>query len=184
MRVLLAEHADTTTLNALIARSARGLSVGYYSAAQIESAVRWVFTVDNALVADGTYFKVVLGDATIGCGGWSRRAALFHAAPLNDVDDLPALDPATDAARIRAMFVAPEFARRGVGRRLLDAGLAAARAAGFTRAELMSTLPGVPLYSAYGFASGERKEITLPDGVPLPLVRMTCTIDEVLRASD
>ncbi len=170
--LLNATPHDIPALNTLIARSARTLSAGFYTPAQIESAVRYVFHVDARLVHDGSYFVVRSHDVIAGCGGWSARAALLNASPDDHGSDTRPLDPAVHPARVRAMFVAPEFARRGIGRLLLNASLDGARAAGFARVELMATLPGVPLYTAYGFEEIARESATLPDGVELPLVRM------------
>ena len=166
-----ATRADIPALNALIERSARELSRGIYSPQQIESAVRHVFGVDSNLVADGTYFVMTEGDTIAGCGGWSRRRTLYGGdqRPVGSVDWL---DPKVDAARIRAFFVAPEFARRGIGRRLVDACAAEAGAAGFTRLELMATLPGVPLYTACGFTRVRDVIDVLPDGTPIEFVLM------------
>jgi GNAT superfamily N-acetyltransferase len=166
-----ARPEDVPALNALIERSARALSVGYYSPRQIDSVVRHVFGVDTHLVDDGTYFIVMAGDAIAGCGGWSRRRTLYG-GDQRPVGDAALLDPATDAARIRAFFVAPEFARRGVGRLLVDACVAAARGAGFSRLELMATLPGVPLYTACGFTRVRDVTDVLPDDTPIEFVLM------------
>jgi len=166
-----AEPNDIPPLNRLIAESARGLSADFYTPAQIESAIRYVFGVDSALIADGTYFVAEEGDAAIACGGWSRRRTLYG-GDQRPVGPAEFLDPRTDAARIRAFFVAPGHARRGIGRLLLEACEHAARAAGFTRLELMATLPGVPLYAACGFRETERITDSLPDGSALELVRM------------
>ena len=162
---------DEVAMNDLIQDSARGLSPGYYSSVQIESAIKYVFGVDTALVRDGTYFCVEAGDVIVGCGGWSMRQTHYggdHAK--HDADDL--IDPDTDPARIRAFFVHPDWARRGIGRMLLDACVAAAQEAGFTGLMLVSTLPGEPLYRAYGFEAIEEVVVPLPDGVLVPCVRM------------
>lgn len=171
----LARMPDVTALNALIAHSARALSVGFYSAAQIDAAVRYVFGVDTTLVADGTYFLAESGTTLVGCGGWSRRRTLYGGdqRPVGDAD---ALDPTTEAARIRAFFVHPDWARRGIGRRILDACIEAAVAAGFSRFELMATLPGVPLYEVGGFRRVEDCVDHLPDGTKIEFVRMTRTL--------
>lgn len=168
--------ADTPALNALIERSARSLSVGYYTPAQIDAAVRFVFGVDTRLVDDGTYFVVLEGDALAGCGGWSRQRTLYGGdqRPIGGADWL---DPAREPARIRAFFVAPEFARRGVGRLLLQHCVDAARTAGFIRLELAATLPGVPFYSALGFTPTDTIADRVPDGTILDFVRMTRAID-------
>ena len=172
MQTRLATPDDTSQLNALIARSARELSRGYYSDVEIESAIRYVFGVDTRLVADQTYFVVVEGAQLLGCGGWSQRRALYGGdqRPMGAVEEF--LDPARDAARIRAFFVAPDAARRGVGRLLLHACTRAARAAGYRQLELMGTLPGVPFYRAQGFVDVEPVIDVLPDGVALRFVRM------------
>ena len=162
---------DETVMSELIQASVRGLSHGYYSSVQIESAIRYVFGVDSALVRDGTYFCVEAGDVIVGCGGWSMRQTHYGGdRAKHDADDL--IDPATDPARIRAFFVHPDWARRGVGRMLLDACVDAARAAGFSELMLVSTLPGEPLYRAYGFEAIEQVVVPLPDGVLVPCVRM------------
>lgn len=144
--------AEIPALEALITASARILSQGYYTAAETEAAITHVFGVDSELVADGTYL-VARGEdgAILGCGGWSRRATLFGGDRFaGRASGL--LDPARDAAKIRAFFVAPEAARRGVGAALLKACENAAATAGFSRTELMATLPGEPFYRAHGYA--------------------------------
>ena len=160
----------------LIPLSARGLSRGYYSGEQTESAIRYVFGPDSRLIADGTYFAADEDGGLVGCGGWSRRRTLFGGDQMKGGED-PLLDPATEAARIRAFFVHPAFARRGVGSAILGACMDAARAAGFRRMELASTLPGVPLYEAFGFEKREPIEVPMPDGVVLPVIRMERAID-------
>lgn len=167
---------DIPELNALIARSARALSHGFYSPQQIESAVRHVFGVDSNLVADTTYFVVSDGTELVACGGWSRRRTLYG-GDQRPIGSDEWLDPAVDAAKIRAFFVAPEYARHGIGRRLLGACAEAARAAGFSRLELMATLPGVPLYTACGFVRVRDVADTLPDGTTLEFVQMERPID-------
>jgi len=167
----LARHEDIPALNALITRSARELSVGFYTPAQTEAAIRHVFGVDSALVDDGTYLVAEIGGRVAGCGGWSHRRTLYG-GDQRKVGENVHLDPQVDAARIRAFFVAPEWARRGVGRRILEACAAAAEHAGFGTLELMATLPGVPMYAACGFVEVERVVDRLPDGTELPFVRM------------
>lgn len=159
-------------LTALIARSARALSVGYYTPAQTEAAIHYVFGVDSNLIADGTYFVVETATEVAGCGGWSRRRTLYG-GDQRPVGSSAFLNPAHEAARIRAFFVAPEHARRGIGRRVLDACTAAAATAGFCHLELMATLPGVPFYAAHGFEAAEQVTDALPDGTTIEFVRMT-----------
>ena len=168
---------DLPALTALIAASVRALSVGFYDAAQRESGLRYVFGVDTRLIADGTYFVLVDSSGTLAaCGGWSRRRTLYGGDQAKSgPDDL--LDPATEPARIRAFFVHPDFARRGLARRLFAHCRDAARAEGFTALELMATLPGVPLYLALGFSPVAREDARLPDGVVLPMLRMRVTVD-------
>jgi GNAT superfamily N-acetyltransferase len=172
--IRLATTQDLPALNALIPLSARELSRGFYTEEQTEGAIRHIFGPDTRLIADGTYFVAEAPDppgVLAGCGGWSRRLTLFGGDQMKRGDD-PLLDPAADAARIRAFFVHPAFARRGVGAAILEACLAAARADGFRRVELASTLPGVPFYRRFGFVEREHLEAPMPDGPGLPVIRM------------
>jgi len=177
IQIRLAAASDLPALRELIPLSARELSRGYYSEEQTESAIRYVFGPDSRLIADRTYFAAEQDGALAGCGGWSRRRTLFGGDQMKAEED-PLLDPATEAARIRAFFVHPAFARRGVGSAILDACMSAARAAGFRRMELASTLPGVPLYEAFGFEKREPIDVPMPDGVVLPVIRMERMLDE------
>lgn len=174
LRLRPATPADVPALRRLIEDSVRGLSVGFYTDRQIESALRHVFGVDSQLIADGTYFLIEgEGGEIAAAGGWSRRATLYGGDQHKTSSSDPLLDPATDAARIRAFFVHPRYARRGLARRLFDACQDAARHAGFRTFELGATLPGVPLYEALGFTALERVDALMPDGVVLPVVRMS-----------
>jgi GNAT superfamily N-acetyltransferase len=167
----VATHADVPAIRRLIDASVRGLSSAHYSERQIESALRHVFGVDTQLIDDQTYF-VVEGDAALAAaGGWSRRRTLYGGDQFKEHAD-PLLDPAVDAARIRAFFVDPSWARRGLARRLFETCEAAARREGFTAFELGATLPGVPLYEALGFVAVEPQVAKMPNGDELPLVRM------------
>jgi GNAT superfamily N-acetyltransferase len=175
VRLRLTTADDVPVLEALIAQSARLLQASSYAPAQIEAALGTVFAVDHQLIADGTYFAVERGDAIIGCGGWSRRKTLFGAHHESAAGDDALLDPAHDAARIRAFFVHPAHARQGIGSLLLAACERAAHAAGFRRLELVATLTGEPLYRAFAFRAVERYDVTLPNGMSLPVVRMVKT---------
>ena len=167
-----ATAGDVPALRVLIAASVRGLSAGYYTPQQAESALVHVFGPDTQLIADGTYYVVEAEGALIAAGGWSRRRTLYGGDQTKSAED-PALDPATEPARIRAFFVHPAWARRGLGRALFEHCLRAARAAGFRELTLVATLPGVPLYEALGFVALERFAVPMADGVELPVVRMT-----------
>jgi GNAT superfamily N-acetyltransferase len=175
-RVRAARRDDVPVIERLIERSVRELSAGYYDAAQIESALAYMFGVDSQLVDDGTYHVVDVDGVVVASGGWSRRRTLFGGDQWKHGADEP-LDAAREPARIRAFFVDPSWSRRGLGRALFEACLRDARAAGFQRFELMATLPGEPLYRALGFFAEERIELALPDGVQVPLVRMSRPID-------
>jgi GNAT superfamily N-acetyltransferase len=156
----------------LITRSVRELSIGFYDHAQIESALRYVFGVDTRLIDDGTYHVIEAEGVLTAAGGWSRRRTLFGGDQWkHGADD--ALDPSREPARIRAFFVHPAWSRRGLGRLLFETCRRDAAEAGFRRLELMATLPGEPLYRALGFTDDERTELELPDGVSVPLVRMS-----------
>lgn len=171
-RVRVATADDVPHLTELIARSGRILSAGYYTETETESAIRFIFGVDSTLVAEGTYFVAEDSGTMLGCGGWSRHQTLYGGdqRPVGAPELL--LDPSRDSARIRAFFVAPEAARRGVGKSLLDECIRAAGAAGFRSLELVSTLPGVPFYAAMGFEAVGEIIDTLPDGVAVRFVRM------------
>jgi GNAT superfamily N-acetyltransferase len=170
----LATPADVPAIRALLDASVRGLNDGLYTPAQLDSALRHVFDVDSQLIADGTYFVIEDADGLAAAGGWSRRATLYGGDQWKGAD--PLLDPARDAARIRAFFVHPRAARRGLGRQLFETCRAAAAAAGFGALELGATLPGVALYVALGFTEVARVEHVLPDGVPFALVKMARSI--------
>lgn len=171
MTIQLATPDDIPALKVLIDAAVRSLSADAYDAQQIASGLQYVFGADTArLIADGTYFIATIDGKLAGAGGWSRRTTLH--AGSQAAAGAAFLDPARDAARIRAFYVHPRWVRRGVGRRLLQHCEAEARAAGFTRLELMATLTGVPLYLAGGFVASTPVVITLPDGVPFPCVQM------------
>jgi GNAT superfamily N-acetyltransferase len=166
---------DVPILRSLIAESVRILQAGHYTTEQREGALGTVFGVDTQLIRDGTYFVAEVGKEIAGCGGWSRRKTAFGSDRAAERDNA-LLDPARDAAKIRAFFVHPDWARRGIGSQILEACETAATAEGFSRLELVSTLPGVPMYGARGFASREAFEVPLENGAKLPVVRMTKTI--------
>jgi len=165
---------ETDALAALIERSVRVLQARDYTLDQLDEALGSVFGVDRQLIRDGSYFVAEIDGAVAGCGGWSRRKTLFGADAVADRDD-EALAPGVDAARIRAFFVDPDFARRGVGTALLEVCEAAATSYGFTQLELGATLTGMPLYSRYGYVPVERSEAPLPNGMTLTIVRMAKT---------
>ena len=169
--VRIATEGDGPTLSALIERSVRSLSTSVYSAAQIEAALTHIFGVDTQLIADQTYFVIDQDGEMAACGGWSKRRTLFGGDQAKAGPD-PLLDPAHEAARIRAFFVAPNRARRGLGTQLMKRCVAEASAAGFGTLELVSTLPGEPLYLASGFEIVERFELALPGSVQVPVSRM------------
>jgi len=164
--------SDLQALQGLIAESARELSVQDYSQAQVEGALRGAFGVDTQLIRDGTYFVAMAGDRIVGCGGWSRRRTLFG-GDAGAERDASLLDPNRDAAKIRAFFVAPAFARRGIGRALLDRCEQAAAESGFSRFEMMATLPGQRLYAALGYAPGTPVDYVLEPGLTIRFVPMS-----------
>jgi GNAT superfamily N-acetyltransferase len=164
-------HADRPALQILIARSARELGGQDYRPEQIEGALRGAFGVDTQLIDDGTYFVVEGDGRLVGCGGWSRRRTLFGGDAHAERDGQE-LNPATDAAKIRAFFVDPDYARRGIGKALLERCESEARAHGFTRFELMGTLPGVRLYRALGYVGTEQVEYPVAPGTSIEFVPM------------
>jgi N-acetylglutamate synthase-like GNAT family acetyltransferase len=168
--IRVATEADVPELQALIARSARGLAAGFYTAEQAEAAIANVFGVDKLLIHDGTYFVAEADGVAVGCGGWSYRETLFGGDQF--VDRSPArIDPAMGAARIRAFFIDPGQARSGLGSRLLAHCEAAAAADGFTRCTLVATMPGEPFYAARGYVAVEPVVLTF-DGVEVRFVSM------------
>jgi GNAT superfamily N-acetyltransferase len=176
-----AEVADIPRLREIIDASVRGLQAGDYSPAQIEGALQSVYGVDSQLIVDGTYFAAEVlqpgGEATIAaCGGWSKRKTLYGGDQYAGRED-SLLDPARDAAKIRAFFVHPDWARRGIGTLILEACEKAAREAGFTRLEMGATLSGVAFYRSKGYQEIENQSVRLSNGESLPIVRMTKGID-------
>jgi GNAT superfamily N-acetyltransferase len=172
-RLRPATLTDEARLRELIARSIRALGAADYSPEQIEGALRGAFGVDTALIRDGTYFVVETDSGElVACGGWSRRRTLFGGDAGSGRDE-SRLDPRIDAARIRAFFVDPRHARRGLGRSILERSESEARAEGFTRFELMATLPGVRLYEKCGYRAGEAVEYPLSGGPTIRFVPMT-----------
>lgn len=198
----LATPEDVPSLQTLIEASVRGLQARDYTAAEIEGALATVFGVDTQLIEDGTYFVAEASEAgtilraargpgstpthrsgapgpaehadpiVVGCGGWSKRATLFGGDHWTRREDA-LLDAVRDAAKIRAFFVHPDWARCGVGSAILAACEDAAVAAGFTRLEMGATLTGVPLYAARGYKASERFNVPLANGETLPIVHMT-----------
>lgn len=148
----------------------------FYEEPACTSAVRHIAIVDPMLLEDGTYFVLEAGGEIVACGGWSRRDKLYTGSG-DSSDDARLLDPATEPARVRAMFVRDDWSRRGLGRRILEECEAAARAEGFRELALMSTLPGLPLYLSYGFEKHEDVDIPLPDGLTVPGATMSKPIE-------
>jgi len=163
---------DLPALKELIALSARELSTTDYTPDQIEAALRGAFGVDTQLIRDGTYFVIEADGRLAGCGGWSRRRTLFGSDARAD-RDATELDPAVDAAKIRAFFIHPDFARRGFGSAILERCEQDASAHGFKRLELMGTLPGVRLYAARGFKPAPMIHWPLGDGLAIQFVPMS-----------
>jgi GNAT superfamily N-acetyltransferase len=172
-RFRLATPRDIPGLHGLIEQSVRALSTPFYTGPQIESALQYVFGPDSQLIGDRTYYVIESDEGElVAAGGWSRRRTLYGGDQMKGADD-PLLDPTLEAARIRAFFVHPAWARRGLGRQLFERCAEDAAMAGFRKLELMATLPGEPLYRALGFAQLERIVAPLPDGEMLPVVHMT-----------
>ena len=179
---------DVPVLRKLIEASARGLQTEDYTAAQIEGALQTVFGVDSQLIADGTYIVVEAPSKSakcakrtnlspsaawtiVGCGGWSKRKTLYGSDHWTGREDI-LLDPRRDPAKIRAFFIHPDWARQGVGSRLLQACEEAARAAGFTRFEMGATLTGAKLFGAKGYVAVQPISIPLNNGETLPVIHM------------
>ncbi len=191
IRIRKAVAAEIPALRELIEASVRGLQAQDYTAAQMEGALETVFGVDSQLIADGTYFvaEAMNGDASsgadktggaentgagwtiAGCGGWSKRKTLYGSDHWTGREDA-LLDPKHDAAKIRAFFIHPAWARRGIGSRILEACEMAASAAGFASYEMGATLTGARLFGAKGYLAVEKIEVPLKGGISLPVIRM------------
>ena len=167
----LARLDDLDALRALMRRSIAHLQRGFLSPEQVRASHK-VMGLDSQLVRDQTYFLIERDGALAGCGGWSWRATLYGGDDSVVTREPEPLDPATDAARIRAMYTDPDFARQGVGRLIMELCEAAARAHGFRKVEMMATLSGAPLYRACGYLPIEQVSSAPIDGVTVPLIRM------------
>jgi GNAT superfamily N-acetyltransferase len=172
-RLRVAGPEDVAGIRGLIEASVRGLQVKDYSAAQIEGALATVFTVDSRLIEDETYFVAMDDDGRLaGCGGWSYRKTLYGGDHQVEAVGLGRLDPEVDAAKVRAIFVHPDFARMGLGSLILKAAEDAALAAGFRRFEMGSTLTGVALYKLKGYRETGRLNVPVGGGETIAVVRM------------
>lgn len=168
----IATTADIPQLEALIRRSSFELQTDTYSNDQIEAALGPVFGVDEQLIEDETYFVVEEGTTIVGCGGWSFRQSLFGGTSERKEQN-PRLNPESDAARVRAFFVHPAYARQGIGSAIMRACEAAIEAVGFQRVEISATLVGERLYAKFGYRSVERYPIPLEGVAPMTVVKMT-----------
>jgi GNAT superfamily N-acetyltransferase len=175
LRIRQAVAADAPRLREVIEASVRGLQSHDYSPTQIEGALQTVYGVDSQLIEDGTYFVAEISEGAtaqiVACGGWSKRRTLYGGDQFKGRED-SLLDPAHDAARIRAFFVHPDWARRGIGSMILDACESAAIAAGFARLEMGATLSGVAFYRARGYEEIENHQAQLANGEVLAIVKM------------
>lgn len=164
---------DHSAIADLIAESVRGLSREDYNEKQIELSIKSVFGVDKQLIDDETYFVAEAEDGKIaGCGGWSKRKTLYGASVYQQSRDSNLLNPETDSAKIRAFFIHPDFARKGVGTMILDACETEAKAHGFTSAEMMATLPGVKLYKVRGYEGDEEVKVPIGENEDIICIRM------------
>ena len=172
-RIRKATLADRAEIENLIAESVRGLSREDYDERQIELSIKTVFGVDTELIADKTYFVAESENGKIvGCGGWSKRRTLYGASVYEHSRDSAELNPETDAAKIRAFFIHPNYARKGIGKAILEACELEAKAHGFTSAEMMATLPGVKLYAVCGYGGDEEVKVPVGDNIDIICVKM------------
>lgn len=171
VQIRVATMEDFAALAELIPLAVRELSVGYYTAEQIEAANRYIFGPDSKLIEDGTYFVAVAGKELAGAGGWGKRKTLFGGDQMKGEQD-PFLDPATEPAKLRAFYVHPGWARRGIASRIVKACFESAKRCGFREVELLATLPGVPLYLHFGFQEVRPLDVSMPNGTTLPCVIM------------
>jgi len=167
----LATTSDADRISELMRRSVLDIFPHFYDQRQTASAAVHVAHLDMTLIEDRTYFVHEIGGEIVACGGWSRRDKLYAGSGERPGDGR-LLDPRREPARIRAMFVRHDWTRRGLGRAILESCERAADAEGFNMLALMATLPGVPLYRAFGFHERDRSVVTMPDGVTIPCVAM------------
>lgn len=172
----LARLDEVDAIDELMKASTRDLFPTVYDGAQTAASIRFIALVDRTLVADGTYFVFETGGELVACGGWSRRDKLYTGSG-EGATDARLLDPATEPARVRAMFTRSDWTRRGLGRRILEACEAAAKSEGFRTLALMATLPGLPLYSSYGFRVLNDAVVRMPDGTTIAGVSMDKAIE-------
>ncbi|HEY5859160.1 MAG TPA: GNAT family N-acetyltransferase, partial [Actinomycetota bacterium] len=163
---------DLAAMEILMKDSIRDLFPAVYTDEQTRSSAEFIGVPDRMLVEDDTFFVIEADDELVACGGWSRRDKLYTGSG-ETATDARLLDPATEPARVRAMFVRPDWTRRGLGTMILEASEAAAAAEGFRSLSLMATEPGVPLYQRYGFTVVEQAQVPMPDGCSI-----TCTAME------
>ncbi len=169
---------DIPALAKLIPASARSLQASYYTPAQIEGALGTVFGVDSQLIQDDTYFIAESENQIVGCGGWSKRKTLYGGDRGKNIEEDRLLDPYVDAAKIRAFFVHPSWARRGIGSQIMRRCEGAALDDGFKTIEIVATLAGEPLYQSFGYHLIEKFEIALPNKSFLPVIRMIKNFSE------
>lgn len=172
----IASLEDLDALHELMARAIAQLQSDFLTPQQIAASDK-VMGLDTQLVRDGTYFLIERGDRIAGCGGWSFRATLYGGDNSVVAREPARLDPATDAAKVRAMYTDPDFTRRGIGARILALCETAARQAGFKRVELMGTAAGIPLYCAQGYTAVAEQEFASVGDVEIPLLRMEKRLD-------
>ena len=174
-----AREADIRAIEKLIPLSVRALQASFYTPAQMQAALGPVFGVDRQLIRDGTYFVIELDSQIVGCGGWSKRRSLFGGDCERAGEDSE-MDPRRDAARVRAFFVHPDWARQGIGRSLLTASEQAIFEAGFRNIELVATLAGEPLYESSGYTPVMCYDLELTGGLRLPVVKMTKRLERAI----
>ena len=184
VRLRKAVPDDAPRMREVIEASVRELQTLDYSPAQIDGALKSVYGVDSQLIADGTYFVAEILDEKndaqiVACGGWSKRKTLYGGDQYVGRED-SLLDPSSEAAKIRAFFVHPDWARRGIGSLILQACENAATIAGFTRIEMGATLSGIAFYQAKGYSQVEKQQVPLGNGEVLPIVKMAKDVTKSL----
>ena len=167
----VATETDVPQIEDLMRQSVLDVFPQFHNETETAAAARYLTEPDTVLIEDGTYYVHAVGDEIVACGGWSKRDKLYTGSGATPSDDR-FLDPATEPARVRAMFVHGDWTRRGLARAILDRSVADARSAGFTKLVLMATLPGVPLYKSYGFQEIHKVPVKLPNGIVLGGVSM------------
>ena len=167
----LANSEDIPAVKELMEQSISKLLGNYVNEEELEASFESM-GFDGQLILDKTYFLIDFEGILVGCGGWSNRKTLFGGNHTpNRSNDF--LDPNHDAAKIRAMYTHPDWARKGIGTFILQLAEKEASNARFKRCELMATLSGIYLYKNRGYKIDEETFYKSKKGNSVKMFKMT-----------